>query len=324
MSNIYCVYLTIYSGNKLPPFYIGWSSKIDKVTNQQYHGSISSKQYKNIYKDETLLNPHLFKSIILAIFSNEIEAKRKEEYFHKKLDVINNPLYMNKGIGWSKLGGSGEHHPRYGSKHAALSKSKMKKSQKERIKRGDHPFLGENGSKLTKNRNAILWEENRHPSQNPNRNKKISETNKKRALLKLLPQQYDKKTKERMSKAKKNTVACKDLEGNIFRVSKEEFDKRRGIDLFGQTYEYKVNQEVKTKISETLRKNYENIEYKNFHKERINNPKSKIKAKHKIRESILNGTHSTQISYTCPQCNKIGKGNRFKSLHFDNCKYKPK
>ena len=61
--NIYCTYLTVYSGNKLPPFYIG-SSSID-IINNGYRGSVSSKEYKQIWKTELKNNSHLFKIMII-------------------------------------------------------------------------------------------------------------------------------------------------------------------------------------------------------------------------------------------------------------------
>ena len=53
MSNtIYCTYLTIYSGNKLPTFYIG-STSVEKIE-QGYRGSVSSKRYQSIWEKELL------------------------------------------------------------------------------------------------------------------------------------------------------------------------------------------------------------------------------------------------------------------------------
>ena len=63
-TNIYCTYLTIYKGNKLPPFYIG-STSVDKI-NTGYHGTVSSKKYKDIYKQELITNPQIFKTKILT------------------------------------------------------------------------------------------------------------------------------------------------------------------------------------------------------------------------------------------------------------------
>lgn len=93
MSTIYCTYLTVYFGNKLPPFYIGFTSikKIEKG----YHGSVSSKLYKNIWKMELKKNPHLFKTIILTEHDVIIDAKEKETYLQQKLNVVKNPLYIN-------------------------------------------------------------------------------------------------------------------------------------------------------------------------------------------------------------------------------------
>lgn len=51
MNNNYCVYLTIYSGSKLPPFYIG-SGTLDKILNKGYRGSVTSKQFKKIWSQE--------------------------------------------------------------------------------------------------------------------------------------------------------------------------------------------------------------------------------------------------------------------------------
>lgn len=57
----YCVYLTCYLGNKLPPFYIGSTTTI-KVQSG-YKGSVKSKQYKKIFEYETLNNSYLLISL---------------------------------------------------------------------------------------------------------------------------------------------------------------------------------------------------------------------------------------------------------------------
>ena len=78
----FCVYLTIYKGNKLPQFYIGYT-KTNKITDENYHGTVSSKRYKQIYKRETKEHPELFKTIIISLFETEIEAKNREYYIQK-------------------------------------------------------------------------------------------------------------------------------------------------------------------------------------------------------------------------------------------------
>lgn len=94
--SIYCVYLTIYRGNKLPPFYIGYST-VEKVLNG-YRGTISSKLYKEIYKQELKENPHLFKTIIITKCETRNLALEKETYFQRHFNVHTNSMYMNMSI----------------------------------------------------------------------------------------------------------------------------------------------------------------------------------------------------------------------------------
>lgn len=94
--SIYCVYLTIYKGNKLPPFYIGYST-IKKVLNG-YKGTVSSKLYKDIYKQELSDNPHLFKTFIISKLNTREEALKKESYFQKHFSAHTNSMYFNMAI----------------------------------------------------------------------------------------------------------------------------------------------------------------------------------------------------------------------------------
>lgn len=62
MSNtIYITYLTIYSGDLLPKYYIG-STYLENVTENNYHGSVKSKKYGSIWKSELKDNPTLFET----------------------------------------------------------------------------------------------------------------------------------------------------------------------------------------------------------------------------------------------------------------------
>jgi hypothetical protein len=92
--NIYCTYLTLYSGNKLPPFYIGHTS-IQKVENG-YHGSVASQLYKPIWDIEQKENPQLFKTVIISKHPTRKEAIDKELKLQTKLNVVKNPLYTNR------------------------------------------------------------------------------------------------------------------------------------------------------------------------------------------------------------------------------------
>lgn len=89
----FCVYLTIYSGNKLPPFYIG-STSVKRIK-QGYKGSVRSKEYAMIWKSEP---KEYFKTIILQKYKDRDSASKREAYIQEKLDVVNNSLYVNMAI----------------------------------------------------------------------------------------------------------------------------------------------------------------------------------------------------------------------------------
>jgi hypothetical protein len=93
-TNIYCVYLTVYHGNKLPPFYIGSSNKVQ--VHRGYKGSVASKKYKNIWNSEIKTNPNLFKTFIISTHNTRKEAFAKEELLQKKLNVVKSELYINE------------------------------------------------------------------------------------------------------------------------------------------------------------------------------------------------------------------------------------
>lgn len=97
----YCVYLTIYMGKKLPMFYIG-SSTLTKINNG-YKGSVSSKVYGKIWKEELKNNPGLFRTKIISSHNTREQAFDKEEKLQKRLNVIKNPLYINKSFANSKF-----------------------------------------------------------------------------------------------------------------------------------------------------------------------------------------------------------------------------
>lgn len=113
---MYVTYLTIYSGNKLPPFYIGSSSE-EKVLNKKYHGSVESKKYKPIWNSEIKDNPHLFKTLVITKHNTREEATEKELFFQIKLGVVKSPLYINLSTarpnGFFGMDVSGKNNPMY-------------------------------------------------------------------------------------------------------------------------------------------------------------------------------------------------------------------
>jgi len=118
--DIYCVYLTTYSGNRLPPFYIGSSSE-HKILNG-YRGSVKSKQYSKIWKEELKNNPNLFKTKIISKHADRKKATEKENFLQKSLNVVKSSLYINMSIaakeGFFGMDVSGTNNPNYGKKPA--------------------------------------------------------------------------------------------------------------------------------------------------------------------------------------------------------------
>ena len=104
---MYCVYLTVYSGNKLPPFYIGYCRK-DKI-DKGYLGTPTSKEYKEIFKEEKENSIHLFKIHIIKEYKTAKEAKLKETDLQTKLQVLKNPLYFNRSINSKEFLNSAPH-----------------------------------------------------------------------------------------------------------------------------------------------------------------------------------------------------------------------
>jgi len=94
--SIYCTYLTVYFGNKLPMFYIG-SSFVVKINNG-YHGSVSSKKYKSIWQSESKNNPHLFKTKIISYHNTRKSATEKELFLQKKMNVVKSTMYINESF----------------------------------------------------------------------------------------------------------------------------------------------------------------------------------------------------------------------------------
>jgi hypothetical protein len=128
--HIYCVYLTTYSGNKLPPFYIG-SSSVERV-NKGYRGSVLSRQYKHIWRDEIKACAHLFKTKIIKTYSTREEAITAEKRLQKALKVAESPMYINKGYAGGAFGISlfGKDHPHYGKPRSIATRRKISQNHK--------------------------------------------------------------------------------------------------------------------------------------------------------------------------------------------------
>jgi hypothetical protein len=149
---LFIVYLIMYQGNKLPPFYIG-STSLEKF-NKGYSGSVSSKEYKTLWKTELRSNPHLFKRRIVSSYFTPEEAISAESRFHYVLRVNRNPLYTNKCIAGNSprsMGfvGHGDKNPMYGKsamkgrKHSPETKARMAEARKKYWENKSNPHIQE-------------------------------------------------------------------------------------------------------------------------------------------------------------------------------------
>jgi len=142
-SDLWATYVTIYRGNKLPPFYIGYSS-IYKFKSG-YKGSVKSKKYKDIWKKEITDNSHLFDTKILTRHKTKQEALDKEEYFQKHFSVHKNDLYINQNITgkfFTSIKGrklSESHKIKIGMANSiSLKGKKFTEERKQKLKRKKH------------------------------------------------------------------------------------------------------------------------------------------------------------------------------------------
>lgn len=90
---MYVVYLTTYSGDKFPSFYIG-SSTLERVESG-YHGSVRSQKYRALWEGELKDNPHLFQTAIVSIHENRNESLIAEEALQRFHNAVKSPCYVN-------------------------------------------------------------------------------------------------------------------------------------------------------------------------------------------------------------------------------------
>ena len=114
---MYCVYLTTYAGDKLPPFYVGSTSK-QKIT-EGYKGSVSSAEWKAIWEYELKNHPDLFNTWIISEHSTRKEALEAELKYQIENNVVESTQWINKSLaqpnGFFGMDVSGKNNPMYGS-----------------------------------------------------------------------------------------------------------------------------------------------------------------------------------------------------------------
>ena len=163
---MFCVYLTCYFGDKLPRRYIG-STKISNIA-KGYHGSVKSKAYAIIFRNECIVNPSAFKTRILSKHNTIEEALCEELRLQIKYDAVRSAKYMN--MAYAQINGffgrdvNDANHPFFNKKHSDISKAKISATLKQRYSEGQiispfalmshagskNGFYGKNHSEETK------------------------------------------------------------------------------------------------------------------------------------------------------------------------------
>jgi len=151
----YVTYLTIYSGDKLPKFYIGSTSE-QKILSNKYFGSVKSKKWKNIFKYELENNKHLFSVNILSYHETRTEALTEELRIQVLNNVVKSSDYFNESLacpnGFFGRNTLGSNNPFFGKEHSEEFKKRQSESKigKETWMKGKS-FLNESKVKSSNN-----------------------------------------------------------------------------------------------------------------------------------------------------------------------------
>ena len=197
----YVVYLTHYTGVKLPQFYIGSSTK-DKIT-AGYNGSVKSKKWKSIYELEQKTNKQLFKTRILSYHTTKIEALQEELRLQKLHKVVSNSKYFNEAYatinGFFGRDVSGTLHPMYGKTHSEKTKkswsekrkgAKVSEATKKRLSEIQKGRPGKPHTEATKEKLRLV-----------NSGKKHSESAKKKISASNVGRKFSQKSKTKLSES---------------------------------------------------------------------------------------------------------------------------
>ena len=207
----YCVYHTTYSGTLLPPNYIG-SSSVDKVLNQNYHGSVSSKRYKSAWLSELKLHPELFSTIIISYHDTRSSATHKECQVQKLLNAVRSDLFINRA--YASVNGFGD---------TVFTDAEKEATAKKQIETKANKSPEEKAATAKKMSDAlVIANSNKTPDEKAARNKKHSDNHANRT-----PNQLS-ETRKKRSDARANRTAEEQarISNNISTASKEYFSNR--------------------------------------------------------------------------------------------------
>jgi len=303
-----------YSGNKLPPLYVG-STSIKKLKSG-YRGSVTSIKYGKIFEDEIKTNPHLFEYEVLSEHETRGLALEAELNKQTELDVVNSDDYFNESLasvdGMFGRDVKGEANPMYGKTHSESAKKEMSekrghnkrynltKAHKEIVSK---THKGKEVSEYTRSLISKNRKGKNSGVDNPMYGKKQTEETKDKISKARTGQKMNEETKDKISKARTGQKMNEETKDKISKSSMGRIVSKETRDKLSKAAKGKVLSDItRMRISKS------NMG-KKMSAEAINNyKKSRIGMKYK--------------SSKCPHCGKVGGGGNMLRYHFDNCKLK--
>ena len=92
---MFVTYLTVYSGDKLPPLYFG--STTAKRLASGYHGSVRSQQYRAAWEQELKDHPEMFDTFVVTEHSTRAESLAEEENLQRMFNAVRSASFANMG-----------------------------------------------------------------------------------------------------------------------------------------------------------------------------------------------------------------------------------
>lgn len=219
MNKKYVVYLTTYLGDKLPKYYIGSTSE-NNIILGKYFGSVRSKKYRKIFEDELKNNLNLFCVDILSYHETRIDALKKELKEQIERDVINSIEYFNESYatinGFFGRDVSGKINPMFNRKNEVIAIDEN--GNKIRIKKD----IFEKNNNLSGHTAGFIFVKNKTTNKLVKIEKGEFSKNRDKYIHPNEGIKHSDKTKKILSEQRKNMCTVKDLDGNYYRVNKND------------------------------------------------------------------------------------------------------
>lgn len=297
---MYAVYLTVYYGEKLPPFYIG-SSSIEKIE-KGYCGSVRSKKYKEIFREELKNNKHLFDVIVISTHQSRAEAIDIELKLQKDFNVVKSDKFFNEA--YASVNGmfgrdvSGKNNPMFGKKHSEETKKKITEKRGNDKRYDVTDKHREITSKIHKGK--IVSDETKDLI---SKNRKGKNTGKNNPMF---GKTHSDEVKNKISKSNTGKTHSEETKNKISEATK------------GKVINYETRQKIS--IAKTGKKREPFSE--EWLKKLSLSKKGRVMSEETKEKLIKSKTGMKYKESICPHCGKIGGGGNMIRYHFENCKLK--